>query len=212
MSRNKYPEKTVEKILSIAYRLFMEKGYENTTIQDITDELGMSKGAIYHHFKSKEDILDAIGDIKFAERSSFVKAHQAEGLNGLEKLKAALCMELGDKEKQQLDKLTLNLLENPRLLASMLNDTLYKGIPVIEAFIDEGIRDGSIHLEESKSAAEVLLLLTNIWLNPAVLPGSLDEIGRKLKFFKILTDGMGLPVIDDEVFEVIMNYFRQITE
>lgn len=35
----------MEKILNISYRLFMEKGYENTTIQDITNELGMSKGA-----------------------------------------------------------------------------------------------------------------------------------------------------------------------
>ena len=52
MARNKYPEITVEKILEVAQRLFLEKGYENTTIQDIVDELGgLTKGAIYHHFK-----------------------------------------------------------------------------------------------------------------------------------------------------------------
>ena len=39
MARNKYPEITVEKILEVAQRLFLEKGYENTTIQDIVDEL-----------------------------------------------------------------------------------------------------------------------------------------------------------------------------
>ena len=53
MARNKHPEETVEKILDVSIRLFAEKGYERTTIQDITDALGMSKGAIYHHFKSK---------------------------------------------------------------------------------------------------------------------------------------------------------------
>ena len=53
MSRNKYPEETVERILDTAQRLFLEKGYEQTTIQDITDNLGgLTKGAIYHHFKS----------------------------------------------------------------------------------------------------------------------------------------------------------------
>ena len=61
MARNKYPEITVEKILDVAQRLFLEKGYDNTTIQDIVNELGgLTKGAIYHHFKSKEDILDAM--------------------------------------------------------------------------------------------------------------------------------------------------------
>ena len=55
MARNKYPEVTVEKILEVSQRLFMEKGYDNTTIQDIVNELGgLTKGDMYHHFKSKE--------------------------------------------------------------------------------------------------------------------------------------------------------------
>ena len=49
MARNKYPEVTVERILDVSQRLFLEKGYDNTTIQDIVDELGgLSKGAIYY--------------------------------------------------------------------------------------------------------------------------------------------------------------------
>ena len=68
MSRNKYPEVTVEKILDAAERLFLERGFERTTIQDIVDELGgLTKGAVYHHFKSKEEILDAVSDRMFSE-------------------------------------------------------------------------------------------------------------------------------------------------
>ena len=60
MARNKYPELTVEKILEVSQRLFLEKGYEQTTIQDIVDNLGgLTKGAGYHHFKSKEEIINA---------------------------------------------------------------------------------------------------------------------------------------------------------
>ena len=55
VARNKYPEVTLNRILDTALDLFIEKGYEQTTIQDIVDQLGdLSKGAIYHHFKSKE--------------------------------------------------------------------------------------------------------------------------------------------------------------
>ena len=53
MARNKYPEQTVEKILDVSQELFLEKGYEQTTIQDIVNHLeGLSKGAINHHFKT----------------------------------------------------------------------------------------------------------------------------------------------------------------
>ena len=70
MARNKYPEVTVEKILEVSQRLFMEKGYDNTTIQDIVNELGgLTKGAIYHHFKSKEEIIDALGEKLFFDNN-----------------------------------------------------------------------------------------------------------------------------------------------
>lgn len=47
MARNKHPEETVSLILDVAGRLFLEKGYEYTSIQDIIDNLGgLSKGAI----------------------------------------------------------------------------------------------------------------------------------------------------------------------
>ena len=61
MARNKYPEATKKLIIETAGRLFLEKGYEHTSIQDIIDNLGgLSKGAIYHHFKSKEEIIGEV--------------------------------------------------------------------------------------------------------------------------------------------------------
>lgn len=54
MARNKHPEETVEKILAVSAKLFMEKGYEHTTLQDIIDNLGgLTKGAIYHHSRAR---------------------------------------------------------------------------------------------------------------------------------------------------------------
>ena len=60
MARNKYPEETMKLILDVSAGLFSEKGYDNTSLQDIINETKLSKGAIYHHFDSKEDILKAI--------------------------------------------------------------------------------------------------------------------------------------------------------
>ena len=49
-----------DKILHSAYNLLAEKGYEKTTIADIIKEAKCSKGGFYHHFKSKEEIVEAI--------------------------------------------------------------------------------------------------------------------------------------------------------
>lgn len=47
-------------ILEVAIRLFARKGYHATSIQEIVDELGIAKGSLYFHFKSKEDLLISI--------------------------------------------------------------------------------------------------------------------------------------------------------
>ena len=62
MARNKHPEQTVQLILETAARLFAQKGYDETSMQDIMDATHLSKGAIYHHFPSKLDILLRIAD------------------------------------------------------------------------------------------------------------------------------------------------------
>ncbi len=51
---------TRTRILQEAAKLFTEKGYEATSVQDLAQALGLSKAALYHHFRSKEEILYAI--------------------------------------------------------------------------------------------------------------------------------------------------------
>lgn len=53
-------EKTRLRILSNALTLFVKKGYENTTFIDIAEKLNMTKGAVYWHFKSKNELLGAL--------------------------------------------------------------------------------------------------------------------------------------------------------
>ena len=49
-------------ILDVAGRLFAQKGYDSTSTNDILEEIGIARGTLYYHFKSKEDILDAMFD------------------------------------------------------------------------------------------------------------------------------------------------------
>ena len=91
MPRSKHPEVTAEKILIVSKRLFLEKGYDETTIQGIVDELdGLTKGAVYHHFKSKEEIMQALIDRMFFEDNPFDAVKERNDLNGLQKIQEVL--------------------------------------------------------------------------------------------------------------------------
>ena len=84
MARNKYPEETVKLILDAATHLFVEKGYDATSLQDIINETNLSKGAIYHHFSSKEEIFEAISyRIGEENAADLAKVRDDPSLNGL---------------------------------------------------------------------------------------------------------------------------------
>ncbi|MDE5932188.1 MAG: TetR/AcrR family transcriptional regulator, partial [Lachnospiraceae bacterium] len=131
MARNKHPEETVSRILNVATRLFMEKGYEHTSIQDIIDDLGgLSKGAIYHHFKSKEEILIAVTD-RMTEESNRMLAQirELKGLSGKEKLKKIFKDSINRPEQDEIFTAAPNLGSNPRLLFSILRETMDDAAP-----------------------------------------------------------------------------------
>ena len=53
----KSPDERKKELIDTAERLFLEKGYDRTTVNDIVDEINVAKGTFYHYFKSKADIL-----------------------------------------------------------------------------------------------------------------------------------------------------------
>ena len=121
MARNKHPEETVNLILDVAFRLFMEKGYERTSIQDIINNLGgLSKGAIYHHFKSKEDILVAVTDRMTAESNRMLATiRDRTDLTGKEKLKTIFKESICRPVQDEIFTVAPDLSNNPRLIFSI---------------------------------------------------------------------------------------------
>lgn len=210
MARNKYPEVTVEKILEVAKRLFMEKGYEETTIQDIVEGLGgLTKGAIYHHFKSKEDIMDAVSDQMFFENNPFEAVRNRTDLNGLQKMRAVILLNQADGERVKMGKQALPILKNPAILSRLIESGRRVLAPQWLKLIEEGNRDGSIHTEFAQELAEVIPLLSDLWLAPSVFPASAEAVQRKFAFIAQMLEKMGLPLIDDEIFDAAQRYFSE---
>ncbi len=204
MARNKHPEETVQLILDTAYRLFMEKGYERTSIQDIIDQLGgLSKGAIYHHFKSKEDILIAVSDRMTAESNQMLAAiRDRSDLCGKEKLKTIFKESINRPVQNDIFTVVPNFHNNPRLLFSLLHETIEEVAPdYLLPIIKEGISDGSIETDYPEQLAELILLVANVWMNPMIFDDSEEESYRKMMIFRQMLQGFGLDIVDREMSE-----------
>jgi AcrR family transcriptional regulator len=211
MARNKYPEETINQILTVALDLFIQKGYEQTSIQDIINELGgLTKGALYHHFKSKEEIMQAVIDHLFKDVDEMLSGiRDDKGLNGLEKLRKISRVSLSNPAQNELASAAPNLLRNPKLLAAQIEHMIEKAVPVyIQPIIEQGMRDGSIRTDYPRELSEVLLILTNMWLNPAVIQTSPEMMLRKVRFFDEILKGLGLDLFDEQMFQRYEELFR----
>lgn len=205
MSRNKYPEETVQKILDAALQLFLEKGYEQTTILDIVENMGgMTRGAFYHHFKSKDEVLDALGDKLFFDNNPFEQLKQQTALTGLEKLKYLIQHSSDNTDIHNINIMSLKALKSPTFIKNLLDNNRDMIAPMYQDIIEEGIRDGSIKTEHSKLLAQLLTILTNFWTLPPLFPASEEENLEKLVFIKDITDKLGIPILDDEILAAII--------
>ncbi len=202
MARNKHPEETASLILDVAFRLFIEKGYECTSIQDIIDNLGgLSKGAIYHHFRSKEDILVAVTD-RMTEESNkmLVEIRDRTDITGKEKLKAIFKESVLRPVQDDIFTVAPDLSNNPSLFVSIFRETVNLAAPYyIQPIIEQGISDGSIQTDYPAELAELIIIVANIWINPMIFNNTADQSYRKFMVFRQMMEGFGLDIVDDEM-------------
>lgn len=203
MARNKYPEQTIEQILSVSAKLFTEKGYDKTSIQDIINALGMSKGAIYYHFKSKEEILDAV----IKERSDYASElfgtliQNTQADNAKEKLARILEAVASDQKAHAIDRVLSSQIKNPQFVVTGIKDCITKDAPRVAEIILQGNEDGSITTAFPNECAEVFMLLLNIWINPVLFERNHTETLSRLKFLQQMMKQLGVDIVSDELIQ-----------
>ncbi|MGL9731206.1 TetR/AcrR family transcriptional regulator [Enterococcus sp. DIV0756] len=208
MARGKDPEETKRKILAVSKKLFLEKGYDNTSIQDIVNGLdGMTKGAIYQHFNSKFEIFETIIEPADSVEES-LRRHQ--GTNGMEKLQSAILDAFTDYSRMKLNYSAAVTLRSPRFIGEQFVSMFNEVIPEITKIVEEGIQDGSIETEFPEEVAEVLMLNLNSWIGLHLTVYSESQLKRKLRFTKKLFDGVGIPIFNEEIMTEAANMFAYI--
>ena len=207
MARTINPKKTINTILSVSEQLFLEKGYEKTTTQEIVNEAGLSKGTIFHHFKSKEDILAAVLEKHNDEMADDMHKwlSEMELPTAKDKIISLLNKFYDEAEKKPLSKLAL-ISQSPRLIIEDLRIWAKKISPIIAQLIKEGNHDGSIKTEFPDECAQLFNLLFCIWCDPIILECSAESLHKRLIFIQHTMRLLGVDVASDKFIEKSMKF------
>ena len=202
MARKIQPELTKANILAVSEKLFIEKGYEKTTTQEIVDLTGLSKGTIFHHFKSKEAILVGVLEMHIDNAAVEVGKWLAsmEGLTAREKL----ILFLDDPEttpEEERETLLFKMAvatQSPQIIVAEMKKAHEKIAPIIASLIREGIKDGSITTDFPDECAQILMLLYTIWIDPLTFACELGVLKKRLLFIQHTMKAIGVDIISDQ--------------
>lgn len=146
-------------ILDATEELFGTKGFDQTSTNDILDRVGIARGTLYYHFRSKEEILDAMiarmADRLIAEAAKVAGDRSMPLLERLPKTVLALNVDssLGDEVMQQVHR------PQNALLHQKLEDRLLRGvIPLIALLVEDGIGQGIFRTDYPREAAEMIMI------------------------------------------------------
>ena len=149
----KTPEQWKTEILSAAQKLFISKGYEETSISDIMDTVGGAKGMFYRCFQSKEEIMYALGNQMFFEDNPFETVKGRDDLNGLQKIRLLLTLNQSDAERNQINMQAVPILKDPHILAAAVAENRRVLTPLWLELLEEGnivwkfyIETGTVHV------------------------------------------------------------------
>jgi|SRR5574344_1419533 AcrR family transcriptional regulator len=150
-------------ILDSATKLFAEKGYDSTSVTDIMNEVGIAKGTLYYHFKSKEEILDGIIErIKETLISNAKLVLENKSLNLYQKIsKALLSLQVQESSGKEIFSEVhkpQNALMEQKILKEMIKDVT----PVLSELIEEGNKEKVFNCEYPYESAELFITYGNI--------------------------------------------------
>lgn len=212
MSKEYNSQATIETILSVSAKLFLEKGFDKTSMMDIAKTAGISKGAIYHHFQSKDEIIKSVTE----RQSQAVKdamenfLSETSSLSGKEQLQLILERNFENQKAHYLDDVMSIRMKSAEFVLLYMQSCVNKDSAFVSKIIKRGIADGSLVTDSPDECAEVFLLLLNVWCDPAVFDCNGEKLSLRLKFLQYLMKSIGIDVLSDGFIEKSLELLRKL--
>lgn len=172
-----------ERILDISLSLFLEKGFDDTSISDILRELDIARGTLYYHFESKEAIMDAvidrIGEKTIQRVEEIVKNKDLTVYEKLYKFFSSMSIQEISEKNQIVDYLhsPQNALFHEKTEKMILN----KVSPLLTEVLYEGINKKIFDNKYPKETARLILVAVNGFLDDEILFLSKEDFSIRLE-------------------------------
>ena len=152
-------ERRKKELLKIAYRMFIEKGYDNTSIDEIIAEAGIAKGTYYYHFSSKEATLEAVTDMMIDEEAERARAVVAAPIPVPQKI-VAVVMNMRPLQEESDITVTLERSENI-VMHEKINSRLLKAIvPILAEVVKEGVTQGIFDCNYIEERVKLIVIIS----------------------------------------------------
>lgn len=201
-------EERKNEILDVAEQLFVEKGFDSASTNDIIKEIGIARGTLYYHFESKEEILDAIvermGRDKIAHAAAIIADRKVPLLERLTGTVLALNVDsgVGVEMLEQMHK-PQNALLHQKMQESIVNGV----VPLFTKLIEEGNTVGIFDTKYPSYAAEMIVIYSNTAFDE-LADLSPEEMEKKSKAFIYHTERI-LGAKEGSLTEAIIKVFSK---
>lgn len=163
--------------------IFIANGYENTTLAFIINELGISKGALYHYFSSKEECADAAIENRVSLWVNEISSTDNKNLNAIDRLKQILLVSIKTNNLNEQDE-KLNDPSN-KIFHQKLMVAIIKGFSSIYGdIISQGVKEGIFNVQHPLETAEIIMTLSNFYLDEDLFLWPAAAMPIKLAAFK----------------------------
>ena len=152
-------ERRKQELLQIAYRLFITRGYENTSVDDIIEEAGVAKGTYYYHFESKEQTLESVIGMMIDRETEAARQILAAPIPAPQKM-AGIIEAIRPSQEELPIQGALVRPENVVMHDKIRKRLLDTAVPLLSEVVEEGVRDGVFSCDNVPTRVRMLLVLS----------------------------------------------------
>lgn len=152
-------ERRKQDLLNIAYRMFIEKGYENTSVDDIITEAGIAKGTYYYYFESKEATLEAVIEMMIEKAENIAKAALMNPVPIPQKLASVVYAFQPNKDEIVITDV-LERKENIVMHDKIGKKIVEVAVPILSDIVREGIAQGIFACTNVEERVKMLLIMS----------------------------------------------------
>ena len=153
-------EKRKQDLIQIAYRLFITRGYEHTSVDEIIAEAGIAKGTYYYYFESKEQMLEDVIGMMLQSETEKAEAVLHTDLSVPEKI-AGIIASIHPAQEEQTIEDALHRPENV-LMHNKARERIFDlVVPILSRAAEEGAEQGLFHCDYIPERVREILILSS---------------------------------------------------